>query len=77
MDSQTLHKFLRRRVRLHLNASRTVQGRLAGYDVASNVVLEDAVSVDTGEKLGTVMLRGNGVVSMELAPEGDVSSRPP
>eukprot|EP00166_Cyanidium_caldarium_P006468 ctg_953.g227 len=31
----------------------------------------------TADRLGTVMLRGNGVVSMELAPEEDAPSRPP
>lgn len=63
-----LKKFMEKRVSLKLNASRTVSGRLRGYDHFMNVVLDEAVeetSGATGKDIGLVLIRGNSIIQIE------------
>jgi small nuclear ribonucleoprotein len=51
---------------LSLKDGRTLQGKLVGFDQYMNVVLEDTKEngKDQERSLGTIILRGNNVVSM-------------
>ena len=63
-----LKKFMEKRVSLKLNASRTVSGRLRGYDHFMNVVLDEAVeetSGAAGKDIGLVLIRGNSIIQIE------------
>lgn len=62
-------QYLDKRLFVQLNGSRKVIGVLRGYDVFLNIVLDDAVEEkDGGEKvrIGTVVIRGNSVVMLEV-----------
>lgn len=61
-----LEKSLNARMTLILKDGRTLEGKLAGYDQYMNMVLEETnESTESGErKVGTIILRGNNVVSM-------------
>ena len=66
MPLALLEKSLNKRVTLLLKDSRTLEGRLVGYDEFMNVVLEDTEerTADKTRKIGSVILRGNNVVSI-------------
>lgn len=56
-----------------LNGSRCVEGTLRGYDQFMNIVLDDCVEVssnggvgDERRPLGTSMVRGNSILTMEV-----------
>ena len=56
-------------VSLLLKDGRTLEGKLTGYDEYMNMVIEETTerTTDGGEKrLGTVVLRGNNVVSIGI-----------
>ncbi len=59
---------LESRMRLILKDGRRLTGEFIGYDQYMNVVLEDTEEEtdDASRRLGTVVLRGNNVVSMVL-----------
>jgi small nuclear ribonucleoprotein len=61
-----LEKSVNTRMTLILKDGRTLEGKLAGYDQYMNLVLEETnESTESGErKVGTIVLRGNNVVSM-------------
>lgn len=61
-----LEKSINARMTLVLKDGRTLEGKLAGYDQYMNMVLEETnESTESGErKVGTIILRGNNVVSM-------------
>ena len=61
-----LEKSLNKRVTLLLKDSRTLEGRLVGYDEFMNLVLEDTEerTKEQTRKIGSVILRGNNVVSI-------------
>ena len=61
-----LEKQLNSRLLVTLKDGRTMEGKLVGYDQYMNVVLEEAdeKSGDQNRRLGTVVLRGNNVLSM-------------
>ena len=61
-----LEKSLNKRVTLLLKDSRMLEGRLVGYDEFMNLVLEDTEerTADQTRKIGSVILRGNNVVSI-------------
>ena len=61
-----LEKSVNQRLILLLKDGRTLEGRLSGYDEYMNLVLEDTEETvnDTKRKIGTVILRGNNVVSI-------------
>lgn len=66
MPLALLEKSLNKRVILLLKDSRTLEGRLVGYDEFMNMVLEDTEerTVEQTRKIGSVILRGNNVVSI-------------
>ena len=64
-----LQKSLEKRMVLLLKDGRTLEGQFMGYDQYMNLVLDEAEEKsDSGERrLGTVILRGNNVVSMSVS----------
>ncbi len=66
MPMNVLSKALDGKICLLLKDGRTIEGKLIGYDDYMNMVLEDAEEnyQDTARKLGTMILRGNNVVSI-------------
>ena len=63
-----LEKSMDHRISLLLKDSRVLEGKLAGYDDYMNMVLEDTEerTSEQTRRLGTVVLRGNNVVSILL-----------
>lgn len=61
-----LEKALNSKMVLVLKDGRVMEGKLVGYDQYMNVVLEDTEerTPDRSRRLGTVVLRGNNLVSM-------------
>jgi small nuclear ribonucleoprotein len=61
-----LEKTLTRKLSLLLKDGRTLEGVLTGYDEYMNLVLEETEerTEDQRRRLGTVVLRGNNVISM-------------
>lgn len=63
-----LRMFMEKRLMLNLNAKRKIVGQLRGYDMFMNLVIDNAVELcknDFQRKLGTVVIRGNCVLSWE------------
>ncbi len=69
MPLNVLERSMNKRVSLVLKDSRILEGKLVGYDDYMNMVLEETEENDEGNvrRLGTVVLRGNNVVS--IAPK--------
>lgn len=61
-----LEKSVNQRLILLLKDGRTLEGKLSGYDEYMNLVLEDTEEriEDTKRRIGTVILRGNNIVSI-------------
>jgi small nuclear ribonucleoprotein len=61
-----LEKSLNKRVSLLLKDNRILEGTLVGYDDYMNMVLEDTEETmgDQVRRIGTVILRGNNVVTI-------------
>lgn len=61
-----LEKSVNTRMTLVLKDGRMLEGKLAGYDQYMNLVLEETSESTDGasRKVGTIILRGNNVVSM-------------
>ena len=69
MPNALLEKSLDKRISLLLKDNRTLEGKLTGYDDNMNLVLEDTVETTAAQeerRLGTVVLRGNNVVSISI-----------
>jgi len=66
MPLSLLEKSINKKVTLLLKDSRLLEGTLAGFDDYLNMVLEDTEETNAGQvkRLGTVILRGNNVVSI-------------
>jgi small nuclear ribonucleoprotein len=66
MPLALLEKSMNKKVSLLLKDNRVLEGKLAGYDEYMNMVLEDTEerTADQVRRLGTVVLRGNNVVSI-------------
>ncbi len=66
MPLALLEKSLDKRISLLLKDSRVLEGKLTGFDDYMNMVLEDTeeTTVEQKKRLGTVVLRGNNVVSI-------------
>ena len=63
-----LEKSVNQKLSLLLKDGRVIDGKLSGYDEYMNMVLED-VEETNGEakrRLGTIILRGNNVVSISF-----------
>ena len=69
MPTALLEKSLDKRISLLLKDNRTLEGKLTGYDDNMNLVLEETVEITAAQeerRLGTVVLRGNNVVSISI-----------
>ncbi|MCD6461859.1 MAG: RNA-binding protein [Thermoplasmata archaeon] len=68
LPSELLGKCLNRKVSLLLKDNTLLEGTLTGFDDYMNMVLEDTEERkgETVRKLGTVVLRGNNVVSISV-----------
>ena len=63
-----LEKALNQKLSLLLKDGRLVNGKLTGYDEYMNMVLTDVEETleENKRRLGTIILRGNNVVSISL-----------
>ena len=63
-----LEKCLNQKLSLLLKDGRQIEGKLTGYDQYMNMVLSDVEEMksENKRKLGTIILRGNNVVSISL-----------
>ena len=63
-----LEKAMDQKLILLLKDSRVIEGKLTGYDEYMNMVLLDAEETmnENKRRLGTVILRGNNVVSISI-----------
>lgn len=61
-----LEKNVDRELFLRLKDGRTLEGKLSGFDEYMNLVLEDVEETfdESSRRLGTVILRGNNIVSL-------------
>jgi small nuclear ribonucleoprotein len=66
MPLALLEKSMNKKVSLLLKDNRVLEGKLTGYDEYMNMVLEETEerTSDQVRRLGTVVLRGNNVVSI-------------
>ena len=69
MPLTVLEKAMNKRISLLLKDGRVLEGKLMGFDDYMNIVLEETEEnlEDNVRRLGTVVLRGNNVVS--IAPK--------
>jgi len=60
---------MNQKLSLLLKDGRNIDGKLSGYDEYMNMVLEDVEETHGEDKrrLGTIILRGNNVVSISLS----------
>ncbi|CDK28251.1 unnamed protein product [Kuraishia capsulata CBS 1993] len=68
VSAPELKKYMDKKLVIHLNGSRKVEGTLRGYDSFLNLTVEDSVEVHQDERtpLGTSVVRGNSILSIEL-----------
>jgi len=61
-----LERSLNKKMSLQLKDGRLIEGKLVGFDQYMNLVLEESEEKrdETGRRLGTVILRGNNVVTI-------------
>ena len=66
MPLNVLEKSINKRLQLLLKDNRILEGKLVGYDDYMNMVLEDTEETkeDNVRRVGTVVLRGNNVVTI-------------
>jgi small nuclear ribonucleoprotein len=66
MPLALLEKSLNKKISLLLKDTRILEGKLTGFDDYMNMVLEDTEerTAEQTRRLGTVVLRGNNVVSI-------------
>jgi len=58
-------------VLLRMRNSKTVQGILKDFDIHMNLTLDDAedISDEKPEKLGTILIRGDNILSVSMSKE--------
>ena len=63
-----LEKAMNQKLSLLLKDGRVIEGKLTGYDEYMNMVLNDVEETieENKRRLGTIILRGNNVVSISL-----------
>jgi small nuclear ribonucleoprotein len=69
MPTALLEKSVDKRISLLLKDNRILEGKLTGFDDYMNMVLEETVERTAAQeerRLGTVVLRGNNVVSISI-----------
>jgi small nuclear ribonucleoprotein len=61
-----LERSINKKMSLQLKDGRVIEGKLVGYDQYMNLVLEESEEKagETGRRLGTLVLRGNNVVTI-------------
>ena len=61
-----LERSINKKMSLQLKDGRLIEGTLVGFDQYMNLVLEESSEkqADAGRRLGTVVLRGNNVVTI-------------
>ncbi|QWU89125.1 hypothetical protein CA3LBN_003448 [Candidozyma haemuli] len=66
-ELKTVCPYLNKSVSVELNGGRNVTGVLRGFDVFMNVTLAEALELNKLDRLslGTVVIRGNSIVSLE------------
>jgi len=66
MPLNILERHINKTVMLTLKDGRTLEGKLSGFDEYMNMILEDTEESreDQVRRLGTVVLRGNNIVSI-------------
>jgi small nuclear ribonucleoprotein len=66
LPTKVLENALNREILLVLKDNRVLEGKLVGYDEYMNLVLEDTEETKEEQvrRLGTVVLRGNNVVTI-------------
>jgi len=64
-----LEKTINQKLSLLLKDGRIIDGTLSGYDEYMNMVLNDVEEThdETKRRLGTIILRGNNVVSIAVS----------
>ncbi len=64
----TLEKSVNQKLLLLLKDSRSIKGKLLGFDEYMNLVLDDVEEAkgETKRRLGKIILRGSNVVSISL-----------
>ena len=55
-------------VSVKLNGNRLIKGTLRGYDQFMNLVLDNASEAGDRVNIGTIVVRGNSVVQLEVVP---------
>lgn len=67
MPQNLLEKSIDKHVSIVLKDGRIINGKLTGFDEYMNMVIEEAEEQndDTRRKLGSLILRGNNVVSIQ------------
>lgn len=63
-----LRMFMEKRLVVTVNQKRKIIGQLRGYDMFMNIVLDNAVEIvkpEVTRKIGTVIIRGNAVLTWE------------
>ncbi len=69
MPTALLEKSIDKRISLLLKDGRILEGKLTGFDDYMNMVLEETVETTPAQeerRLGSVVLRGNNVVSISI-----------
>jgi small nuclear ribonucleoprotein len=66
MPLNILERHINKIVMLTLKDGRTLEGKLTGFDEYMNMILEDTEETreDQVRRLGTVVLRGNNIVTI-------------
>lgn len=65
---EVLEKSVNQKLSLLLKDGRVIEGKLTGYDEYMNMVLQDVeeTNAETKRRIGTIILRGNNVVSISF-----------
>ncbi|MEE8323261.1 RNA-binding protein [Candidatus Bathyarchaeota archaeon] len=69
--TKILEESLGKLVLLRLRGNRSLRGRLEGFDMHMNLVLEEADDISNSEnikQLGTIIVRGDNVVIISPSP---------
>ncbi len=69
--TKILEESLGKLVLLRLRGNRSLRGRLEGFDMHMNLVLEEADDISDSEtikRLGTIIVRGDNVVIISPSP---------
>jgi small nuclear ribonucleoprotein len=66
MPTKVLENSMNKKISLLLKDSRVLEGKLVGFDDYMNMVLDDTEETynDEVRRLGTIIIRGNNVVSI-------------